>query len=152
MTVRELAKCYAAVARDRNEDWIWSAMVDEPDLVGGFNRLDTTIIKSCAGKVIAKEGADGLLGLAIDHADYPDGLGIVIKVAHGWNPQATWYIARAILGVLGLSLRNPYPLRRQKAFIVPGIVPETMRSRLAEIPTWDEWDPDNDRWYYSVDL
>ena len=124
-------------------------MIDHPDVVGGFNRLDTTIIKSCDGKVIAKEGADGLLGLAIEHPDYPNGLGVVIKIAHGWNPQATWYIARATLGVLGFELRNPYPLFRQKAFLVSGVVPESKLAALESIPTWDEWDPDHDRWYYS---
>lgn len=150
MTVKELARCYAGLAKNRHKDWIWAAMVKEPDLVGGFNRLDTTIMKSCGGNVIAKEGADGLLGLAIDHPDYPNGLGIVIKIAHGWNPQATWYVARATLGVLGFELRNPYPLRRQKAFIVPGIVPEAMSGKLEAIPTWDEWDPDHDRWYFEA--
>ena len=29
---------------------------------------------------------------------------MVVKIAHGWNPQATWYIARYILGVLGFVL------------------------------------------------
>jgi L-asparaginase len=148
-TVSELARLYAHLSATRNEDWIWQALVEHPDLVGGFNRLDTTILKSCGGKVIAKEGADGLLGLAIEHEDYPDGLGIVIKIAHGWNPQATWYVARAILGVLGFELRNPYPLHRQKAFIVPGVVPESYLAKLESIPTWDEWDPDLDRWYYD---
>ena len=112
-TVNELALCYSGLVRNRKEDWIWEAMVRHPDLVGGFNRLDTTVIKSGHGRVIAKEGADGLLGLAIDHDDYPEGLGIVVKIAHGWNPQAAWYVARGILGVLGIELRNPYPLRRQ---------------------------------------
>ncbi len=149
MTVNELAKCYAGLVKNKKEDWIWDAMVKEPDLVGGYNRLDTTIMKSCHGKVIAKEGADGLLGMAIDHEDYPDGLGIVIKIAHGWNPQATWYIARSILGVLGFELRNPYPLKRQKAFLVPGIVPQKFLKKLETIPTWDEWDPDCDRWYFD---
>ena len=124
-------------------------MVRHPDLVGGFNRLDSTILKAGEGSVIAKEGADGLLGLAIEHPDYPNGLGIVIKIAHGWNAQATWYVARAILGVLGIDLRNPYPLNRQKAFIVPGIVPEQYLDVLETIPTWDEWDPDQDRWMYD---
>lgn len=151
MTVNELGRCYAGLAKNRNEDWIWEAMTKEPDLVGGFNRLDTTIIKSCHGKVIAKEGADGLLGMAIDHPDYPEGLGVVIKIAHGWNPQATWYVARGILGVLGFDLRNPYPLKRQKAFLVPGIVPEQYLEKLETIPTWDEWDPDHDRWYFGDD-
>ena len=97
----------------------------------------------------AKEGADGLLGLAIEHPDYPRALAIVIKIAHGWNGQATWYLARAILGTLGFELRNPYPLHRQKAFIVPGIVPPERLDALETIPTWDEWDPDQDRWQYD---
>jgi L-asparaginase II len=150
MSVNELARCYAGLARTRDEDWIWQAMVDEPDIVGGFNRLDTTVMKSCGGRVIAKEGADGLLGLAIDHPDYPDGLGVVIKIAHGWNPQATWYVARGILGVLGFELRTPYKLHRQKAFLVPGIVPPAMQDALSRIPTWDDWDPNVDRWHFGA--
>ena len=151
-TVAELAQIYAGLVRDKDEDWIWEAMVRHPDLVGGFNRLDSTILKAGEGAVIAKEGADGLLGLAIEHPDYPKGLGIVIKIAHGWNAQATWYVARAILGVLGIDLRNPYPLHRQKAFIVPGIVPERYIKELETIPTWDEWDPDQDRWMYDAEM
>ncbi|MBT5736936.1 MAG: hypothetical protein HOI28_08895, partial [Euryarchaeota archaeon] len=115
------------------------------------NRLDSTVLKAGEGKVIAKEGADGLLGLAIEHPDYPKGLGIVVKIAHGWNSQATWYIARAVLGVLGIKLRNPYPLHRQKAFIVPGIVPEKYLEKLESIDTWDEWDPDTDRWSFEIE-
>lgn len=149
MTVKDLAQCYAHLVTSKNDDWIWKAMVEQPDLVGGYNRLDTTIIKSAKGKVIAKEGADGLLGMAIEHPDYPEGLGIVIKIAHGWNPQATWYVARGILGSLDIELRNPYPLKRQKAFLVPGIVPKERLEKLEQIPTWDEWDPDSDRWYYD---
>lgn len=149
MSVNELAKCYAGLAKNKNEDWIWESMVRHPDLVGGFNRLDTTVMKSAGGRVIAKEGADGLLGMAIDHPDFKNGLGVVIKIAHGWNPQATWYIARGILGVLGMELRNPYPLRRQKAFLVPGIVPPKYLQALEKIQTWDDWDPDHDRWYFD---
>ena len=152
MTVNELAQCYAGLARDKDDDWIWSAMIKEPDLIGGFNRLDTTIMKSCGGHVIAKEGADGLLGLAIEHEQYPKGLGIVIKIAHGWNPQATWYIARGILEALGFKLRNPYPLQRQKAFLVPGIVPDSLFSSLEKVNVWDDWDPDHDRWYFDVEF
>jgi L-asparaginase II len=148
-TVNELARLAASLVTEKDRDWTWEAMVRNPDLIGGFNRLDSSVIKACGGKVIAKEGADGLLGMAIEHPDYPDGLGVVIKIAHGWNSQATWYVARAVLGVLGFDLRNPYSLRRQKAFIVPGVVPEHLVERLDEHPTWDEWDPDEDRWYYD---
>jgi len=144
-TVNELAILFAGLVPERNDDWIWDAMCSNPDLIGGFNRLDSTIIKAAKGRVMAKEGADGLLGLSIVDEAFPEGLGVVIKIAHGWNSQATWYVARAVLGVLGFDLRNPYPLHRQKAFIVPGIVPEVMRKRLDEVVTWDEWDPDTDR-------
>ena len=148
-TVGELAVLYAALARTRDEDWIWEAMHRHPDLVGGFNRLDSTILKAGGGAVLAKEGADGLLGLAIVHPDYPQGLGVVIKIAHGWNPQATWTLARAVLGVLGVELRNPYAVRRQKPFIVPGIVPPDHLPRLEQVQTWDEWDPDTERYPYD---
>lgn len=148
-TVSELALLFASLVRTKDEDWIWEAMTRHPDLVGGFNRLDSTILKAGEGAVLAKEGADGLLGLAIQHKDYPEGLGVVIKIAHGWNPQATWYIARAVLGVLGFSLRNPYSLHRQKAFLVPGVVPPDRLDALASVPTWDDWDPDRERYYYD---
>ena len=148
-TVDELAVMMAGLASEKDDDWIWDAMTKNPDLVGGFNRLDSTCLKAGEGKILAKEGADGLLGLSVDHPDWPDGLGIGIKIAHGLNSQATWYVARAVLGVLGVELRNPYPLHRQKAFIVPGIVPESMREALEEVVTWDEWDPDRDR--FSMD-
>ena len=148
-TVDEWAVMMAGLASEKDDDWIWDAMTKHPDLVGGFNRLDSTCLKAGEGKILAKEGADGLLGLSVDHPDWPNGLGIVIKIAHGWNSQATWYVARAVLGVLGVELRNPYPLHRQKAFIVPGIVPESMREALEEVVTWDEWDPDRDR--FSMD-
>jgi L-asparaginase len=149
MTVTDLAKLFANLVTERNADWIWDAMTGHPDLIGGFNRLDSTILKACHGRVIAKEGADGLLGLAIEHPEYPDGLGVVVKVAHGWNPQASWYIARYILGVLGFEFRNPYKLRRQKAFIVPEVIPPNLRERMAAIVPWDSWDPDVDRWEFD---
>jgi L-asparaginase II len=148
-TVNELAVMFAGLAREKDEDWIWDSMCKFPDLVGGFNRLDSTAIKAGNGTVLAKEGADGLLGLSIIHEDFPKGLGIVIKIAHGWNSQATWYVARAVLGVLGIELRNPYPLHRQKAFIVPGVVPPDRLEKLEQVVTWDEWDPNSDRWYYD---
>ncbi len=148
-TVVELAKLFSGLARTRDEDWIWEAMVKHPDLIGGFNRLDSTIIKSGEGQAIAKEGADGLLGLSIVHPKFPEGLGVTIKIAHGWNPQACWYIARGILSVLDFKVRNPYSLRRQKAFLVPQIVPPEYLNKLKDASTWDDWDPNQDRWFYD---
>ena len=144
-TVDELAILFAGLAGEKDDDWIWDSMNEHPDLIGGCNRLDSTCLKAGEGKLLAKEGADGLLGLSVIHPDWPKGLGIVIKIAHGWNSQATWYVARSVLGVLGIPLRNPYPLHRQKAFIVPRIVPPQYLDRLESVVTWDEWDPDRDR-------
>ncbi len=109
-----------------------------PDLVGGFNRLDSTIIKAGSGRVIAKEGADGLLGLAVEHPDYPDGLGIVIKIAHGWDPQAHLVRRSVVLGVLGFELRNPYVLHRQKPFVVADVIPPALRDRIGAVDPWDD--------------
>ena len=142
-------KLFANLVTEKDDDWIWNAMIAHPDLIGGFNRLDSTVLKACGGRVLAKEGADGLLGLSIEHPEYPEGLGVVVKIAHGWNPQATWYIARYILGVLGFEFRNPYKLRRQKAFIVPEAIPPNLRERMAAIVPWDSWDPDIDRWEFD---
>lgn len=149
MTVTEMARMYATLATEKDNDWIWEAMVRNPDLMGGFNRLDSTILKSCNGQVLAKEGADGLLGLAICHPDFPKGLGVVIKIAHGWDSYASWVVARWVIGVLGFQLRNPYKLERQKPFIVPEVIPPQLRERMADIQPHDDWDPDVDRWYYD---
>ena len=148
-TVDELAVMFANLAKNRDEDWIWEAMNRHPDLIGGFNRLDSTCIKAGEGKLIAKEGADGLLGLSVEHPDWPNGLGIVIK-------SRSWLEFSGNLVCLPCGLRSvrdstskPYPLHRQKAFIVPGIVPDKYREALEEVVTWDEWDPDRDR--FSLD-
>jgi L-asparaginase II len=151
MTVTELATLFASLCTEKDDDWIWSAMAQHPDLVGGFNRLDSTIIKACGGAVIAKEGADGLLGMSILHPDYPEGLGVVVKIAHGWDTQAAWYVARYVLGVLGFELRNPYQLHRQKAFIVPGVIPPALRPKIDGIVPWDPWDPNIDTWEFEAD-
>ena len=151
MTVTDLARLFANLVTEKDDDWIWEAMVNHPDLIGGFNRLDSTILKACDGRVIAKEGADGLLGMAIEHPDYPNGLGIVVKIAHGWDSKAAWYVARFVLGVLGFEFRNPYKLHRQKAYIVPEVIPSQMRDRIESIVPWDSWDPDIDRWEFDPD-
>ena len=54
-TVAELAQIYAGLVRDKDEDWIWEAMVGT--LLGGFNRLDSTILRQ--RKTVIAGGADG---------------------------------------------------------------------------------------------
>ena len=131
----------------RREDWIWEAMTRAPDLVGGFNRLDSTILKAVATACWPRRARTACWGSPWT-TPVPRGLGIVIKIAHGWN--AGHLVHRpGILGSLGIELRNPYKLHRQKAFLVPGVVPERRLDALVTVPTWDEWDPDIDRYQYD---
>ncbi len=121
LTVNELAAFYSTLVNEKSQDWIWESMVRCPEMIGGVNRLDTSIIQACRGKVIAKEGADGLLGMAIEHPDYPQGLGIVIKMAHGWCPQPTWSIASALLKKLNFDLPTPEAPHGQTVHLSPKI-------------------------------
>ncbi len=125
--IKELAQLYSHLVREKNKDWIWEAMVRCPDYVGGKKRLDTTILKSCDGHVIAKEGADGLLGLAIEHPNYPEGLGVFIKLAHGTDNTAMWYLAHEILKALGWSLDLPSAPSRQIVQVHPEILPKALQ-------------------------
>ncbi len=142
----DLAILFANFVKEKDKDWIWEAMVRSPELVGGHQRLDTAILKSCNGQVIAKEGAEGLLGMSIIHPDYPQGLGIIIKLAHGQDPQAMWYLARGILNTLGWELPLPERLFRQNAILNPNIVPRQLQKRLTDIPMRDIAEPLDDIW------
>lgn len=126
-TLTEMSLLYANLVKEKDSDWIWEAMVRNPQLVGGTGRLDTAIMQACEGKVIAKEGADGLLGMSVIHSEYPEGLGIVIKLAHGSDPQAMWHIASGILASLGWTLQEGTKLIRQRAVLNSKLVPETFK-------------------------
>jgi L-asparaginase II len=97
----ELAHLYEALSARRDEDWIWSAMTSHPEMVGGADRLDTEIMRLNNGAVVAKEGADGLLGLAfaVDGVSY----GIAIKISHGHDPRASGAVAETLLRHYGFK-------------------------------------------------
>jgi L-asparaginase len=101
--VSELARSFSYLANTRDNDWIWSAMTTHPWLIGGDNRMDSEIMLATGGKVLAKEGADGLLALAICDERYPQGLGIVLKIAHGRDESSMKLIGAKILASLGLQ-------------------------------------------------
>ncbi len=72
-------------------DDIAALMRNHPALMGGLGRLDTALMVSAFEgglPLIAKEGADGLLAVSIGrNARFQDGLGLLIKVASGYEPQ-----------------------------------------------------------------
>ena len=61
-------------------------------------------------------------------------------------------VARALVAGLAFErdvrLRPEMILDRQKAFLVPGIVPPGRLSQLERVATRDDWDPDKDRYEY----
>lgn len=75
-------------------------------LVGGQGRLDSRLMKETLPenvKVIAKEGADGMLALGIGpNEKLADGLGVFIKIASGYEPKQLEFIIRTLLAQLGL--------------------------------------------------
>jgi L-asparaginase II len=108
LTVRQLARLFAAWAADRHRDRLWEAFAAHPQLVGGEGRLDSALITEGAGAWVAKEGADGLLGLAVAPSpSHPHGLGLVVKVAQGWDPPSMRRIALQALHRLGIDAPPP---------------------------------------------
>jgi L-asparaginase len=145
-TVTELASLYADLVSTKDSDWIWNAMTSHPEIVGGTGRLDTAIMKAMGGRVLAKEGADGLLGLSIKHRSYPNGLGVVVKIAHGWDPKAMWFIASAILRTLDFPFPNPSPLDRQTAYVSNSVVPQDLSAKFDAVIAGDVIGAIDDKW------
>lgn len=85
-----------------------------PRLVSGLGRLDYNIMSAelfgAGPSMVAKEGADGLLGIGVAPCpSYPGGLGIAIKLASGHDSNHTELIARQILTTLGLTTKKKSP-------------------------------------------
>jgi len=94
-------------------DEIAALMLANPDLIGGEGRLDTRLMRHALPgqqaldplpSILAKEGADGLLCLAIGpNAKYRDGLGLLLKLSSGYNAAQLETLIRHILAELGLA-------------------------------------------------
>ncbi len=134
LNATELAQLFSNLVREKDKDWIWESMTRHPELVGGTGRLDTLIMRTGKGKILAKEGADGVLGLSIVHSDFPKGLGIAIKLAQGSDQQAMNFIVGAVLHCLDWKLPLP-KLFRQEICINENIIPKELRGRLKDFQT-----------------
>ncbi|NBX92340.1 MAG: hypothetical protein EB078_02525 [Proteobacteria bacterium] len=86
------------------------AMLSEPEWIGGPSRVDTRMMQDNPGKLICKEGADGLLALAVKPSlEFPKGLGIVIKLAAGYLPQVAEIALKPIFEKLQLKWNGMLP-------------------------------------------
>jgi L-asparaginase len=98
-------------------DEIADIMQKHPELIGGAGRLDSRLMQhhlpgqnalSPLPKIIAKEGADGLLCVAIGpNAKFRDGLGILLKLASGHQAAPLETVIRHVLAELGLADVSP---------------------------------------------
>ncbi|MDX6383926.1 MAG: hypothetical protein QOK48_1499, partial [Blastocatellia bacterium] len=69
---------------------IIKAMIDFPEMIGGTkDRLDTELIKAGAGRLISKIGAEGVYTVGVlPCAEWPDGLGLALKIEDGDDHRA----------------------------------------------------------------
>lgn len=90
LPLRGTATAYARLAdpagmspeRRRALERIHTAMTGFPSLVAGPGRFDTQLMEATEGRVLAKGGAEGYLGLAVQRED-DVALGVALKVVDG---------------------------------------------------------------------
>jgi L-asparaginase II len=97
---------------------ISSAMISNPDMVGGPGRFDTVMMQVGAGKILVKGGAEGFQSVGLMPGTLgPDspGIGIAIKISDGdATDRARHGVALAILEALGAL--NAEQLAQMSAF------------------------------------
>ncbi|CAN5198861.1 asparaginase [soil metagenome] len=92
-------------------------MLNYPRAISGAGRVDFRLISQdlfgpCEAPLVAKEGADGLLGISIGSCErYPQGLGLCIKLSSGFDNRHMELIAREVLRKL--KLIGPRPEKRK---------------------------------------
>lgn len=123
LRLTRLAQLFASLSRENRRSVVWRAMTSHPFLVGGTGRLDTDVIACGRSKAVAKEGADGLLAMGVLHRAYPNGLGVVVKIAHGWAPAQTRVVASRVLESVGVKLEAPPAPDGQTVFLPEGLMP-----------------------------
>lgn len=101
LSLRQMARAYARLARASREGGaarlIASAMTGHPTLVAGRGRLVVDVVRATEGRMLVKEGAEGVLCMAAPEA----GWGMALKVRDGAN-RARGPAAVAVLRELGL--------------------------------------------------
>jgi len=117
LSATEMARLYWMLAQDIDvvewrEYWprLRDAMLEYPYLMGGKGRLDSRLMDQKIAKedvlLLAKEGAEGLLGVCVVPCDlYPQGLGILLKLAHGYDTGHLEVIITEVL--VQLKLKDP---------------------------------------------
>ncbi|MGH7524147.1 MAG: asparaginase [Gemmatimonadales bacterium] len=81
LELRAMATAYVrlAISPDAAASTIRNAMMSEPYLVAGADRLDTVVMQAWPGRIFAKIGADGVYSAALPTL----GLGLALKIHDG---------------------------------------------------------------------
>jgi arylformamidase len=113
LSLREIARIYRHLAASASsaEARIRQAMQRHPEWIGASDRFDTRLMQQNPRRLIAKEGADGLLAIGVGPTQAePDGVGLVIKLAAGHQPAWAALAATPFLEQLGLlPVHDPTP-------------------------------------------
>ncbi|MEY4630764.1 MAG: hypothetical protein RIQ81_884 [Pseudomonadota bacterium] len=117
----KLAKSNEPRVQDLKALWLAN-----PRLVGGVKRFDSDLMEAFPGRLLAKEGADGLLVVHMLPVGGEGPATCFVKVSAGYNQS---HLALALLSLLQQSQRN-HPLGKSL-----GDLNEYLRSRQ------DEWIP-----------
>ncbi|HKK08671.1 MAG TPA: asparaginase [Gemmatimonadota bacterium] len=140
LSLRQMARAYARLGRAAAEGSdapvaIVGAMRTHPELVSGPGRPTTRVMRATGGRLLAKEGAEGVFCAASPS----DGWGLALKVADGAARAAGPALVAALeaaglldAGELGAlePLRNP-PLRNVSGVEVGRLLPELEPARQA---------------------
>jgi arylformamidase len=105
LTTIEMARLYGRLAAGPDGSrpaLVRDAMMARPEWIGGPGRIDTRLMQANPGRVIAKEGAEGLLAIGI----VDGGIGVLVKTSAGYLPSMAALAAAPLLarfGVVGVA-------------------------------------------------
>ncbi len=144
LSLRQMARAYARLGRagaagDTGPSEVVSAMTARPELVSGEGSFSTRLMQATDGRVLGKEGAEGVFCAAGPR----DGWGLAVKIGDGATRAAAPAVIR-ILETLDLlqeaeserlaDLREPFVLNRHgkkvgsvRADVHPRVVPVPAR-------------------------
>lgn len=92
MPLKAMARLYACLGGADAFAPISKAMKDFPVLVGGEGRIDTVLMQASGGKLLAKVGADGVMGVSL----VGRGQGMAVKIADGSNEIRNRFVVWAL--------------------------------------------------------
>lgn len=116
LPLQNLATLYARLAdKTTSGNQCFQFMSQNPEMVAGTKRFDTTFMNAMNGKAIAKIGAEGLECVAIDTSEP---LGLAVKISDG-NNRAAPPVVLALLK--RLELISDTELQNMQEYVTPEI-------------------------------